>query len=147
TSFLSTGELLSRLGGFAAAAGAAALTIVAIGSRQYAFRGRTLVAFLFAVSTLTMSATLTTLAILNESLDRSPAIQHTETVTSKGMTSGRGRSYHIRVPSWRPDHSTEEFSLSRAVWEDTRIGGSRYVVHSRSGYFGVEWLQDQTLFR
>jgi hypothetical protein len=147
TNVLSGGELLSRLGGPTLGAGIGALGTLAVVCRAYAFRGRTLVAFLFAISSIVMSATLTTLGILNEQLDRSPAIEHAEVVTTKWMNSGRHTSYHIAVPSWRPDHSREDFTLSRSAWTDARIGASRYVVHSRSGYFGVEWLQDERLYR
>ena len=139
-------ELFSRLGGPSLAAGVAVTALVAALSRGYAFRGRTLVAALFAVFAVVLSASFTTLGYLNTALDPGRAVQHSELVMAKRMSSGRSTSYYVRTPSWRPDHSTEEFSVSKADWTRAQIGTSTYVVHSKPGYFGIEWIVDRTLY-
>jgi hypothetical protein len=148
TTFLSVGELLSQLGGRSALAGLAAALTFAVFSRRYAFRGRMLVATLFAVFAIVSSGTLSTLDILNEQLDASPAVEHSEVIQRKWITHSRhGSTYHIATRSWRPDHGSESFTLPAYGWNQVRTGQSRYVVHSKAGRFGVEWLQDQALYR
>ena len=139
-------ELFSRLGGPSLAAGLAVTALVAALSRGYAFRGRTLVAALFAVFAVVLSTSFTTLGYLNKVLDPGPSVQHSELVMSKRKSSGRSTTYYVRTPSWRPDHSTEEFSVSEADWTRVQIGTSTYVVHSKPGYFGIEWLVDHALY-
>jgi hypothetical protein len=144
-SFLSAGELIARLGGWAVAVGAVAVMVFAAACRRFAFRGRTIAAVAFAVFALAASGTLLTLAVLNESWDSSPPVEHSELVTGKRVTGSKSRSYKISTLSWRPDHRFEEFALPNSVWIRAAPGSSHYVVHSRAGFFHVEWLQDRRL--
>jgi hypothetical protein len=147
TRFLSTLELLGRVGQVAVGAGLAVVVLLAVGVRRYAFRGATIWAALFAVLALVSSGTLASLAILNETLDTSRPVEHTELITRKWRTSGRHTSYYIAMPSWRSDHSREDFSLSFSTWNRVQVDMSHYVVQSRAGRFGVEWIQEQRLIR
>jgi hypothetical protein len=145
--FVSGVDVLMHVGGWALCAGATAVMLFAVLCGRFAFRGRTIAAVTFSAFAIASSFTLLTLTRLNESLDPSPAVEHTELVTSKRITGSKSRSYVISVPSWRLGHSVENFTISSSVWQDVRPGASQYLVHSRAGYFGIEWLQDQRLIR
>lgn len=145
TNPLSGGELFTHLAWPALAAALSTTVVVAILIRRYAFRGRTLIAFLVAACAVVFSASFTTLGYLNESLDRALPARHTGAVMQKWRTTGKSTSYHIRVPSWRPDHPSEDFTLSKDAWTAVRVERSTYVVHSKPGHFGIEWVVDRRL--
>jgi len=148
TSFLSTWELIATLGPWSAFVAAAAIVLVGASSRRFAFRGSTLAALAFALFCVVLSGTLSTLALANEWLDTSPAIEHSQLIQDKWSSSSRSStSYDVAVPSWRADHAREQFSMTQWEWQQVRVGQSRLIVHSRAGRFGVEWIDYEAIAR
>jgi len=145
TSPLSRADVLAELGLPAVGAALAAVTGIALISRRYAFRGRTLVAFLLAVGMFTATLSLLVLGILNQTLDTGAAGEHTSTIVQKTKQTGKSTTCHIIVGSWRPDHEYEDFTISQDAWDTVRPGTSTYTVRSQPGRFGIEWIVSRTL--
>lgn len=143
--FLSGDELLSRLGLPAVIAAAAITTAVAAFSRRFAFRGRTLVAWLIAVLLVSTSWSFATLAGGNRLLDQAPPADHTVLVLEKWKRTGKSTSYYFATGSWRPDHTRETFSVSRSTWDRVQAGVTVWFVRTKPGYLGVEWVVEEQL--
>jgi hypothetical protein len=101
------------------------------------------VAVLFLTMMVTAFGTLDGLAFANQSLDVSAATRHVVPIETKWATSGRNTSYRIRTASWRPDHMSETFDLSRTAWTYVTPWQNSFVVETHSGYFGVEWIESE----
>ncbi len=82
-----------------------------------------------------------TIALLNATLDESPAVTHHAKIVEKYTTKSKNSTnYHVRCASWREPGETESFSVTRNEYGTIMVNQSDMVVTARAGRFGLEWL-------
>lgn len=77
--------------------------------------------------------------LFNVWLDRSPAVAHTVLVTSKWISGGETRDYHLTVRSWRRKGERETFAVPRYLYEQITPKRTKMIILTKPGRFGYEW--------
>ncbi|MGE0483837.1 MAG: hypothetical protein AB7Q81_06845 [Gammaproteobacteria bacterium] len=76
----------------------------------------------------------------NAGFDRSAPRAHVVPVIAQHTRGGRhGTTYYVRVSSWRPGRTYEEFAIPPEVYRALRPGRDAMRVVTRAGRFGFEW--------
>ena len=75
----------------------------------------------------------------NGALDRFPVESHPVVITAKFLRHGKGNSYYLQVPSWRPKHSSEELQVTYKVYGQFQTNDPIFVEMHR-GALGMPWL-------
>ena len=80
-------------------------------------------------------------AYINGKYDPGRSIVHTVTVIDKYTTRSKNHtSYYVRVQSWRPNRSSELFSVSRSRYYSLNAYQSQVAIETKPGHLGFEWV-------
>lgn len=79
--------------------------------------------------------------VANGFLDRAPASQYEVMVRGKRYTTSKNsHTYYLDLKSWRENHTHEEITVRKSVYDKAAAGTTIIRVTTRPGYLGYEWV-------